>query len=46
MGAKASVRRAGRAREAAAAYREALALVGNASDRDYLERRLAEVEAG
>ncbi len=40
------LRRAGRAREAAAAYREALALVGNASDRDYLERRLAEVEAG
>ena len=40
------LRRAGRAREAAAAYREALALVGNASDRDYLERRLAEVETG
>ncbi|MCC6994777.1 MAG: RNA polymerase subunit sigma-24 [Deltaproteobacteria bacterium] len=39
------LRRAGRAREAAAAYREALALVGNASERDYLERRLAEVEA-
>jgi predicted RNA polymerase sigma factor len=29
--------------EAAAAYREALALVGNDADRRFLERRLAQV---
>jgi RNA polymerase sigma-70 factor, ECF subfamily len=37
------LRRAGRAAEAAAAYTEALALVGNAAERRYLERRLSEV---
>ncbi|MEH1125255.1 RNA polymerase sigma factor [Micromonospora sp. CPCC 206061] len=37
------LRRMGRAEEAAAAYREALALVGNAPERRYLERRLAEL---
>jgi len=36
-------RRAGRPREAAQAYREALALVENGAERDFLERRLAEV---
>lgn len=38
------LRRAGRSAEAAVAYREALALVTNAAERRYLERRLAEVE--
>jgi RNA polymerase sigma-70 factor (ECF subfamily) len=38
------LRRAGRNDEAAAAYREALALVTNPAERDYLERRLREVE--
>lgn len=37
------LRRAGRARDAAAAYREALALVTNDAERDFLARRLAEV---
>jgi RNA polymerase sigma-70 factor (ECF subfamily) len=37
------LRRLGRLREAAAAYREALALVGNEADRRFLERRLAQV---
>lgn len=37
------LRRLGRKPEAAAAYREALALVGNAPERRFLERRLAEV---
>jgi RNA polymerase sigma-70 factor (ECF subfamily) len=37
------LRRAGRAAEAAAAYREALALVGNEAERRYLARRLAEI---
>jgi RNA polymerase sigma-70 factor (ECF subfamily) len=37
------LRRLGRFTEAAAAYREALALVGNESDRRFLERRLAQV---
>lgn len=40
------LRRAGRARDAAAAYREALALVTNDTERAFLERRLAEVEGG
>jgi len=38
------LRRAGRSREAAAAYRTALGLVKNARERAYLERRLREVE--
>ena len=37
------LRRAGRAAEAATAYAEALALVGNDAERRYLARRLAEV---
>jgi RNA polymerase sigma-70 factor (ECF subfamily) len=37
------LRRAGRFAEAASAYREALALVANAAERRYLERRLVEV---
>jgi RNA polymerase sigma-70 factor (ECF subfamily) len=37
------LRRLGRLPEAAAAYRQALALVGNQSDRRFLQRRLAEV---
>jgi len=37
------LRRLGRLREAAAAYREALAVVGNDTDRRFLERRLAQV---
>jgi RNA polymerase sigma-70 factor, ECF subfamily len=39
-------RRLGRREEAAAAYREALALDMNDADRAFLERRLAEVAAG
>jgi RNA polymerase sigma-70 factor (ECF subfamily) len=37
------LRRLGRLSDAAAAYREALALVGNDADRRFLERRLAQV---
>jgi RNA polymerase sigma-70 factor (ECF subfamily) len=37
------LRRLGRMSEAAAAYRDALALVGNETDRRFLERRLAQV---
>jgi RNA polymerase sigma-70 factor (ECF subfamily) len=37
------LRRLGRLTEASAAYREALALVGNETDRRFLERRLAQV---
>lgn len=37
------LRRSGRNAEAEAGYTEALALVGNDAERDYLERRLAEV---
>ncbi|HZL16593.1 MAG TPA: RNA polymerase sigma factor [Polyangia bacterium] len=37
------LRRLGRWREAAAAYRQALALAGNQSDRRFLQRRLIEV---
>lgn len=37
------LRRLGRREESAAAYRQALAVVGNAAERRYLERRLAEV---
>jgi RNA polymerase sigma-70 factor (ECF subfamily) len=37
------LRRLGRLPEAATAYREALALVGNETDRRFLERRLAEI---
>ncbi|MBC8010575.1 MAG: RNA polymerase sigma factor [Burkholderiales bacterium] len=40
------LRRLGRRAEAAAAYREALALVGNAAERRFLERRLGEVTGG
>jgi RNA polymerase sigma-70 factor (ECF subfamily) len=40
------LRRAGRRAEAAAAYAEALALVGNDAERRYLARRLAEVREG
>jgi RNA polymerase sigma-70 factor, ECF subfamily len=40
------LRRLGRLDEAAAAYREALALQMNAADRAFLERRLGEVSAG
>ena len=36
------LRRLGRKGEAAAAYREAIARVGNAAERRFLERRLAE----
>ena len=39
------LRRAGRAAEAAVAYRDALALVRNPAERAYLQRRLAEVTA-
>jgi RNA polymerase sigma-70 factor, ECF subfamily len=38
------LRRDGRFREAAEAYRQALALVSNDPERRYLTRRLAEVE--
>jgi RNA polymerase sigma-70 factor, ECF subfamily len=38
------LRRLGRRDEAAAAYREALALVGNEAERRYLRRRLAELD--
>ncbi|HXX32719.1 MAG TPA: DUF6596 domain-containing protein, partial [Myxococcaceae bacterium] len=38
------LRRAGRADEARAAYREALALVRNPAERAYLERRMAELD--
>jgi RNA polymerase sigma-70 factor (ECF subfamily) len=37
------LRRLGRREEAAAAYRDALALVTNEAERRFLERRLAEV---
>jgi RNA polymerase sigma-70 factor, ECF subfamily len=40
------LRRLGRSAEAAAAYREALALVGSDAERRFLARRLAEVSAG
>ena len=40
------LRRDGRLREAAGAYRAAIALSSNAVERAYLERRLAEVTAG
>jgi RNA polymerase sigma-70 factor (ECF subfamily) len=40
------LRRLGRRAEAAEAYREALALVGNEPERAYLARRLAEVKGG
>ena len=40
------LRRLGRAAEAAAAYREALALAPTDAERRYLRRRLAEAEAG
>jgi RNA polymerase sigma-70 factor (ECF subfamily) len=39
------LRRLGRRREAAAAYRAALDRVGSAPERRFLERRLTEVEA-
>jgi len=39
------LRRLGRFADAAAAYREALELVGNDADRRFLEQRLAEVDA-
>jgi len=39
------LRRMGRAREAAAAYRRALELTGNQIEREFLRRRLAEVAA-
>ena len=38
------LRRLGRAAEAAAAYREALALVGNEAERRFLQRRLAALD--
>lgn len=38
------LRRMGESQRAAEAYRRAMALVGNAAERRYLERRLAEVE--
>jgi RNA polymerase sigma-70 factor (ECF subfamily) len=38
------LRRAGFAMDAAAAYRRAIDLVTNAVEREYLERRLSEVE--
>lgn len=40
------LRRMGRRSDAAVAYREALALVGNEPERAYLHRRLHEVESG
>ena len=40
------LRRLGRRAEAAAAYREALTLVGNEPERAYITRRLAEVQGG
>jgi RNA polymerase sigma-70 factor (ECF subfamily) len=40
------LRRLGRPGEAAAAYRDALTLVGNEPERAYLTRRLAEVQGG
>jgi RNA polymerase sigma-70 factor (ECF subfamily) len=40
------LRRLGRRAEAAEAYREALALVGNEPERAYLARRLSEVNGG
>jgi RNA polymerase sigma-70 factor (ECF subfamily) len=40
------LRRLGRRREAAAAYRDALALTGNAAERAFLEARLAETGVG
>jgi RNA polymerase sigma-70 factor (ECF subfamily) len=40
------LRRLGRRREAASAYRRALALVGTEPERRFLERRLAEAERG
>jgi RNA polymerase sigma-70 factor (ECF subfamily) len=40
------LRRLGRRAQAAAAYREALTLVGNEPERAYLTRRLAEVQGG
>jgi RNA polymerase sigma-70 factor (ECF subfamily) len=40
------LRRLGRTGEAAAAYREALALAGNAAERRFLERRLQELSGG
>ena len=40
------LRRLGRAAESAEAYRRALDLVGNQSERSYLDRRLAEVTKG
>jgi RNA polymerase sigma-70 factor, ECF subfamily len=40
------LRRLGRRAEAAAAYRDALTLVGNEPERAYLTRRLAEVLGG
>jgi RNA polymerase sigma-70 factor (ECF subfamily) len=40
------LRRLGRYQEAASAYRAALALAGNASERDFLTRRLREVTPG
>ena len=39
-------RRLGRLPEAARAYREALALVGNQAEERFLKRRLAELERG
>jgi RNA polymerase sigma-70 factor (ECF subfamily) len=39
------LRRLGRLRDAAAAYRRAIALAGNGVERRYLERRLGELEA-
>jgi RNA polymerase sigma-70 factor, ECF subfamily len=40
------LRRLGRRAEAAAAYEDALGLVGNAAERKYLRRRLAELDGG
>jgi RNA polymerase sigma-70 factor, ECF subfamily len=40
------LRRLGRRAEAAVAYRQALALVGNEPERAFLRRRIAEVESG
>ena len=40
------LRRLGRNREGAAAYREAVALATNAVERRFLERRLAEMHEG
>jgi RNA polymerase sigma-70 factor (ECF subfamily) len=39
------LRRLGRTRDAAQAYRTALSLAANAAERDFLTRRLAEVTA-